>query len=272
MMLKQATNLLYTQYNNCRDTVGEDKFHCYYAEEKIRHSLQVAGAGNYLIRHIDWLKDKSDEYIEMVKTAVLLHDVCRFSEIAKDFKGIKEKYDHGVAAYEFLNHTSLFDDIRIILPIKHHGHLIGDLYADKEFQNLDDELRREVELICFLVRDADKIANFNMVVHEPYFWSLFTGIERELTADDLKISDYVRQNSFIDGTIPKPFYTIADRVASFLSWYMDINYQAAIDYCDKLGLVKAMMDLFEKYCSDEEYKHKYSAHIFKHLREHKFIK
>ena len=254
------------------EVVKEDASHRYYAEEKIRHSLQVAGAGNYIIRHVSWLKNKSDDYIEMVKTAVLLHDVCRFPEIAKDAKGYKEKYDHGMAAYEFLNHTSLFDDIRIRLPIKHHGHLIEELYGDEEYQNLDDELRQEVKLICFLVRDADKIANFNMIVREPYFWPLFTGVKGEITAENMKVSDFVWENAFTDRTIPKNYRTIADRIASFLSWYVDINYQAALDYCNKSQLLDLMLKIFDRYCSDEEFKRQYSAHIRKFLSEHEFIK
>ena len=136
-MLKKAMELLYLQYNQCMEVVKDDVYYRHYAEEKIRHSLQVAGAGNYLLRHIDWLKNKPAEYIEMVKTAILLHDVCRFAEIVKLYHGI-EDYDHGIAAYEFLEHTPLFDDIRIRLPIKHHGHLIKELYADVEYQDLPE--------------------------------------------------------------------------------------------------------------------------------------
>ncbi len=271
-MIKLAAELLYLQYNQCMEVVGKDKFYSYYAEEKIRHSLQVAGAGNYLVEHIDWLKDKSAEYKEMVKTVCLLHDICRFSQITKDFHGQAEGYDHGAAGADFLNQSSLFDDIRITLPIRHHGHRIKELYADEEYQKLDEGLRKEVELICFLVRDADKIANFNMMVHEPYFLPLFIGDKKPLTPEDLQISEYTRQNSFIDDTIPKPSYTVGDRIASFVSWYMDINYRAAIDYCTKLGLVESMFKLFEDYCNDEEYKQKYSQHVRKHLREHNFIK
>lgn len=270
-MINMAKELLYMQYNQCIEVVGRDEFHTYFAEEKIRHSLQVAGAGNYLIRHVEWLKNKSDEYKEMVESACLLHDVCRFSQITKNFHGQKN-YDHGVAAYEFLKHSAMFDDIRIILPIKHHGHMIEKLYADEEYQELDDNLRREVELICFVVRDADKIANFNMMVHEELYLPLFINLNHELTDNDFKISDRVWNCAFGNSTIPRPCQTVADSITSFVSWYMDINYQASLDYCAKLGVTDLMFKLFDKYCKDEEFKRKYSEHIYKHLNEHKFIK
>ena len=268
-MIEQAMKLLYSQYDTCMDVVKNDKFHSYYAEEKIRHSLQVAGAGNYLVRHIEWLKNKPEEYVDMVRTAVLLHDVCRFSEIADRFRGVRN-YDHGVAAYEFLRYTPLFNDIRIRLPIKHHGHLIRDLYADAEYQSLDSALQQEVERICFVIRDADKIANFNLVTHEPYFLPLFFDLDRETKDEDFMISDTVRANAFVEDTIPFPINTIADRAAAFLSWYMDINYQAAIDYCQKLGVTELMFAMFAKYCKDAEFKAKYAEFVRGYLQKHKF--
>ena len=269
-MLKSATELLYLQYNQCLEVVGNDKFYAYYAEEKIRHSLQVAGAGNYLVRHIEWLKDKPEKYIEMIRTAVLLHDVCRFTEISRLYRGEK-KYDHGVAAYEFLGRTPLFDDIRIRLPIKHHGHFIEQLYTDAEYQNLPAELREEVQKICFIVRDADKIANFNMVTHEPYFLPLFIDINRELKPEDMAISEHVWQTAFVENTVPYPFYTVADRATSFLSWYLDINYRAALDYCDKLGITDLMFAMYDKYCGDATFKQKYVPFVKNHLSTHRFL-
>ena len=270
-MLKLATNLLYLQYNQCMEVVGDNTFYSYYAEEKIRHSLQVAGAGNYLLRHIEWFKDKSTEYLEMVRTAILLHDVCRFSEIAALYRGVKQ-YDHGVAAHELLQYTPLFDDIRIRLPIKHHGHLIEDFYADAEYQNLSDELKKEIEYICFVVRDADKIANFNMLAHEPYFLPLFMEVDHKITDADLQISEHILQSAFKGDTVPKPFNTLGDRAASLLSWFVDINYQAALDYCDKLGATEWVFQMFEKYCGNQEFKQKYVAYVRDYFKNHQFIK
>ncbi len=269
-MLKHAMELLYLQYNQCYDIVKNDAHYSYYANEKIRHSLQVAGAGNYLVRHIEWLRDKPAEYLEMVRTAVLLHDVCRFSEISKSYHGDKG-YDHGVAAYELLEHMPQFDDIRIRLPIKHHGHLIEDLYADEEYQNLPEDLQNEVRLICFVVRDADKIANFKMISYEPYYLPLFMGIYRELTAEDLRVSDHVKKSAFVCTTVQKPFCSVGDWATALLSWYLDINYRASIDFCRKFGIIDIMFQMYEQYCGDADFRQKYVAYVKEHLNAHKFI-
>ena len=270
-MLKQAMKLLYLQYEDCMEKVRDDAYYSHYAQEKIRHSLQVAGAGNYLLKHILWFQDKTPEYLEMVRTAVLLHDVCRFSEISKKYQKFG-KYDHGAAAYEFLWHTPLFDDIRIRLPIKHHGHLIDALYDDAEYQSLEPKLQQQIEYICFVIRDADKIANFNMVTHEPYFVPLFLERQGELLAEDLMVSEHVKVNAFVETTVPYPLTTVGDRVAAFISWYMDINYQAAIDYCYKLGLVDLMFAMFDKYCQDTEFKKKYAAFVRDYLAKHQYLR
>ena len=270
-MLKQAMELLYLQYNQCAEAVKDNAHYCYYAEEKIKHSLQVAGAGNYLLRHIEWFKNKPAEYIEMVQTAILLHDVCRFSEIAALYQGVK-RYDHGVAAYEFLRYAPLFNDIRIRLPIKHHGHLIRDLYADAEYQSLSEDMRDEVEKICFAVRDADKIANFNMLINEPYFRPLFVDMEKEITDADLQISEHILQSAYKGDTVPKPFITLGDHVTSLLSWLEDINYQAALDYCDKLNLTEQIFAMFDKYCGNFEFKQKYAAFVRDYLQNHQFLR
>lgn len=53
-MLKNALNLLYSEYERCLSIVMSSDFHVRYAEEKIHHSLQVLGAGNYIIKHEKW--------------------------------------------------------------------------------------------------------------------------------------------------------------------------------------------------------------------------
>ena len=149
--------------------------------------------------------------------------------------------------------------------------MIEALYADEQYQNLPKDIREEVQKICFIVRDADKIANFNMVVHESHFLPLFTGIDRELTPEDFVISDHVKETAFIENTVPKPFYTLGDRVTAFLSWYLDINYRAALDYCEKLGVTALVFDMFDKYCSDAAFKQKYTTFVKKYLHTHNFL-
>ena len=271
-MLQKAWQLLELQFNECFDIVKNDDFYRGYALEKQRHSKQVAGAGNYIIPKIEWLKNKPAEYIEMVRTAVLLHDVCRFTEIAFAYTG-KGKYDHGVGASELLKHTPLFSDIRIWLPIKHHGHRIEDLYNDVVYRKIADKnLQKEVELICFIIRDADKIANFNMLIHEANILPLFLGKSCGDKFKDGQISQIVKDNAFKFDTTPRfAGATQGDHITSYLSWFFDINYQSSIDYCQRLNIVSGLLDLFEKYCNDSDFKRSYSEFVLQYLTAHEFL-
>lgn len=273
-MLNEAYNLLENKYLKCLHFVKSDAFYSSFANEKKRHSFQVAGVGNYLIRHIEWLKNKSPEYIELVKTAIFLHDICRFDEIEKRF--LHEKaYDHGIEGGNFLRQTSLFNDIRIWLPIKHHGHIIEDLYEDNEYQNINDKnIKKQVELISFIIRDADKIANLHMLANEKNIQHLFLGKSEDeyIAKKDGIISDITRKEAFESKTISRQSNpSFADLCVTYLSWYTDINYQASINYCTKLGVTTKLINFFEKYCIDEDFKKRYIPHFIQYIRNKTYL-
>lgn len=272
-MIDKAWQLLELQFNECCEIVKNDEFYLRYAIEKLRHSKQVAGAGNYIINKIEWLKKKPQEYIEMVRTAVLLHDVCRFTEIAYRYLG-KREYDHGVGGAELLQNTPMFNNILIWLPIKHHGHRIEDLYNDEVYKNISDKnLQKEVELICFIIRDADKIANLNMITNEENVLPLFLGKGCGNAVKDGAISQIVKNNAFKHDTAPR-FYeaTQGDRITGYVSWFFDINYVYSINYCNKLNVVHKLFRLFNKYCNDGEFKCKYIDFVKDYLQNHDFLR
>lgn len=273
-MLQEAYDLLENEYQKCFAYVQKNKAYAAFAQEKRRHSFQVAGAGNYLLKHIQWMKNQPVEFVELVKTAVFLHDICRFTEICKLFDGVRG-YDHGVEGAKFLQSIPMFDDVRIWLPIKHHGHLIGALYEDEQYQNMTDkELQAQVEKICFIIRDADKIANLNMVTHEDNIWFLFFGKEKAdyLPAVDGVVSEIIKKEAFADVTVSRvPSLTVADRCIGFLSWFTDVNYQAAIDYCKALDVVPRLERIFEYCCGDETFKRQYLAHFEDYLAKRPYM-
>ena len=269
-MLNEALDLLKNQYEQTKEEVAGQEFYEMYCNEKWRHSMQVFGAGNYLVRRIKWLKNKPAEYVEMVKTAILLHDVCRFKEISYLAQG--KKIDHGVEGAKFLHQTELFNDIRICLPIKHHGHLIEMLYADEQYQNLPKDLQKEVELICFIIRDADKIANLHMLAYESDMRSLFFGEGTGDEKKDYSISDFAKEDAFSGLTVRRtPECTIADRMLGYLSWFNDINYRHSVDFCLKLRIIEILKNLFAQICNDKEFVQKYFAYFDECLRDRAFL-
>lgn len=53
-MLDGARKLLLDEYYGNREIVAVSPHYAAYADEKYRHSLQVLGAGNFIIRHEPW--------------------------------------------------------------------------------------------------------------------------------------------------------------------------------------------------------------------------
>lgn len=270
-MLKQAYQLLASEYQKCCQIVQGNKYLTLYANEKYRHSLQVMGAGNYLLQHINKVQNISAEKFEMIKAAVLLHDIGRFTEIALKLK--MQKCDHGVEGAEFLQSLPQFNDIRIWLPIRHHGHLINELYADEQFQQIENKvLQQEIEHTCFIIRDADKIANMNMLTHEEDILPLFLGIKKFNPQIDGILSPEVLQEAFEDRTITRSYLkTAADYSVWYISWFKDINYQISIDFCKKLDILPNLLKLLDKYCIDEKFKHDFNTHIWQYVEKRKYL-
>lgn len=271
-MLKTAQELLKKEYENNNINIIENTVYHVWYHEKWRHSMQVFGAGNYLVRHIEWLKDKPEDYIEMIKSAVLLHDIFRFKEVYL-LANENKKIDHGVEGAKYLQTLPLFNDIRIWLPIYHHGHLIEDLYNDPQYQSIkNEELKKEIELICFIIRDADKIANLHMMAYEPEMRPLFLSSGSGNDSKDYSVSDFAKEDAFGGKTVRRtPECTIADRMLGYLSWYNDFNYRYSIDFCEKLNVTALLKDYFARICHDKNFVKEYFIYFDRCLRERAFL-
>lgn len=237
-LYQKAKDLLFDEYHKNYEFVKDSDYHRGYMNEKIKHSLQVAGAGNGILRNEPYFQNRSSEFVEIAKTAILLHDVFRFREI-KFLYETGQKLDHGIKGAEMLKSMPDFNDILITLPIKHHGHMIEELYNDEEYKAISDEqLKENVKHIAFAVRDADKIANWQYLMTDfenvKTFW--FKNTDRSSVAE-MYVTPAVWQ-SFINQEVINNnlVKTNADTMLSTLCWLFDINYKASINYCIKLNL------------------------------------
>lgn len=237
-LYEKAKELLYSEYQKNFEIVKDSDYHRGYMDEKIKHSLQVAGAGNGILRNEPYFQNRSSEFVEIAKTTILLHDVFRFREI-KFLYETGQKLDHGIKGAEMLKSMPDFNDILITLPIKHHGHMIEELYNDEEYKAISDEqLKENVKHIAFAVRDADKIANWQYLMTDfenvKTFW--FKNTDRSSVAE-MYVTPAVWQ-SFINQEVINNnlVKTNADTMLSTLCWLFDINYKASINYCIKLNL------------------------------------
>lgn len=255
-LYEKAKELLYSEYHKNFEIVKDSPYHKRYVDEKIRHSMQVSGAGNGILKHEAYFQKRSSEFIDIAKTAILLHDIFRFSEVRILYES-GERIDHGVRGSEFLQQFPEFNNILITLPIKHHGHMIEALYEDEKYQSIKDEqLKEDVKHIAFAVRDADKIANWQIVTQEFDFvkkvWLPFPEDDsKEQGIIPPEAWAYFAKHEIVPHGVVK-VKTNASEALSMLCWLFDINYQYSVYYCCRLNLFSGFLRLFKQIKVDEE--------------------
>jgi len=253
-LYEKAKILLENEYQNVFNIVKDSPYHKTFIDEKIRHSFQVSGAGNGILAQEPYFQNKSDEFIDICKTAILLHDVYRFREVLGWFES-GQKIDHGEKGAELLSTLKDFNNILITLPVKHHGHMIEDLYNDALYQSLDEKTKDEVKYIIFAVRDADKIANWNLLKNE---WekveSIWLANPDDFSLAQAKISRWLWKYFIRQEVSPNRFRkTNADTMISVICWLFDINYDYSIFYAQKLNLFDGLCDILKRlHVEDEE--------------------
>lgn len=246
-LYEKAKRCLEEQYHQNYEIVKESAFHRAYVNEKIRHSLQVSGAGNGILRNEAYFQGRSAEFLDIAQTAIVLHDIFRFSEVRRWFL-TGEKSDHGVEGAAMLKKMPLFNDIRITLPVKHHGHMIERFYEDEEYLAIDDpKLREDVEHIIFAVRDADKIANWQILTNEfEAMRQVWLPHPDDFSADQGVISEKIWESFEKEEVVPLQYkQTNADELISVICWLFDMNYKYAVTYCYRLNLFNKFFKLFD---------------------------
>lgn len=269
-MLTRAKTLLNQEFNKCYNTVNASKYYSDFAKEKIRHSLQVLGAGNYILKHENCFANESNESIEIIKTAILLHDVARFDEITALFYNPNQTLDHGVIGCDKLKTIKEYDNILLTLPTKHHGHLIEDYYLDDEYLTIKDKaLQEQVTKIIFVVRDADKIANLHLITSDrTYLTPLFVP---DIKDDTKSLSVDVIKDFYQHHTINRNFVkTQADCMMQYIAWLFDVNYKSSIEFCYKLKVIDRLFAYLDEFSLNKELNQILKIELENHLKD-KFV-
>lgn len=249
--LIEAKKLLNQEYRE-KYALAHTDYQKAFMDEKIKHSYQVLGAGNYLLKHEQYFSCCSREERNYYQAIVLLHDICRFYEIVEKEKG--HQIDHGVCSAEFLENVNLFNRADAILSIKHHGHLIEKLYEDECFLKLSAPERAHVEKVSFLVRDADKIANLYLLSLdfdkiERIFFVLNDSQDSLCKVVSPKILDDFMAHRSVNKKNVKSF---ADHALMILAWLYDLNYRSSFVFLQKLDIINKLCVIFSKFWRKED--------------------
>lgn len=250
---QKEIELLRQYYRQTYEHVKNHSWCEVFCREKMPHSLQVIGAGNHIMKHEAVFQNRSPEFTRCAVLAYLLHDIGRFPEIMEiyDYEKAGNVYqkhqkllDHGERGAELLSKIPEYNDPRIIIPIRHHGHMIERFYADADYQALDETLRRETEEIIFLARDADKIANFYLMT-SPRAWKKYHDLlfrspnESHLHGSISPVVEkYFSNFQVLDH---KDISSLADDFFGFISWIFDLNYQTSLEFTKRHNIVDGLI-------------------------------
>ena len=250
--LAEAKKIINTEYQE-KYALAHTDYQTKFMDEKIKHSYQVLGAGNYLLKHEPTFQNISREQLTYYQGIVLLHDVRRFYEILEKEKG--NFIDHGVSGADFLSQTTLFNKNDALLAIKHHGHLIEELYEDCDFKNLPASEQEHIKKISFLVRDADKIANLYLLSNNfEKMRGIFFVEQNYPTPHKKSISPQVLTDFTTHRSIKKAdIKSIADHALLIIAWLYDINYISSFVFLEKLHILKKLFNFFSCYWRLQDY-------------------
>lgn len=259
MYLSKAKELLNEEYLAKR--VLADEHGKRLIEEKIVHSYQVLGAGNMILKNEAVYQNCSDIDIDKLRATLLLHDLGRFEE------GVSKGIDHGVWGADLLAKVDEFKEPKIRIAVKHHGHLIEDLYKDGEYLFLSDEEKEEVKKYIFLVRDADKVANFYLLSRKfNEMETLFMNPNIKTSSKD--VSNKIRENFLNHQSInKKDVITLAEQALMILACVFDLNYRASFEFLSKMCVIEKFFGDVEKYFSVEDGEI-FRTVLFDYVKEH----
>jgi hypothetical protein len=226
-------------------------------DEKIKHSYQVLGVGNYLLKNeeIFW-KCNADE-IDFLKAIVLLHDIGRFQE------GVTPEIDHGVYGADMLKDKTIFNMPEAYLSVRHHGHLIEALYEDKDYMFLSENDKSIIYRYIYLIRDADKLANFYLLFreflkHETLFFSPKPLDTKE--ASEKVLRDFMNCKSINK----KDVKSHADQALMFFACVYDLKYKSSFVFLKKMNIFEGLFASFSKFWLEENVE-KYKKQIFNYI-------
>jgi len=251
MYLERAKEILENEYHLQREK-NVVKHYLDVMDEKIKHSYQVLGVGNYLLKHEDCFKNYSAEDKDFFQAVVLLHDLGRFYEILRAGEG--ERVDHCVYGSQMLSEIEEFNSVEAVLAVRYHGCLIEELYKDERYKSLSNEEQERVEKLTFLVRDADKLANFYLLMSdfeemEPLFY-----VPKSFENPYVKtVSDVIAEEFFTHKSVNRKYVTnFAEWTLQYLSWVFDLNYKYSFVFLQKLNILSKLEDFWTKHFYEED--------------------
>lgn len=254
-MLKERA-LLQRAFEESYAKTKDNEFCEQTALSKLKHSFQVLGMGNYLLRHEPLFENKATDYIADCKAVCLLHDIGRFRELEFLFNDMNSHHNHALYSYQVLKKEG-YTNLRILLPIKHHTYDISLLETDDEFINISDsKFKTEIVEIYKLIKDADKLANLYIAkTRGRIFHDLLSKkiLKRPL---EQNVSENV-WSSFSRYELVKTadVECLNDRMLQLIAFIFDFNFKSSFQLVTFHGLIDYLLNILAGHNLDQERQH-----------------
>lgn len=197
-----------------------------YIRLKLEHTYRVMDISTELAKR----KGLSKEQEELATLIGLLHDIGRFYQIEKT-KGVNDsKLDHSTYGTMYL-----FEEghIRDFIEEDTHDEIIRKAVLYHNDLKLPNNLTKEEELFCKIIRNADKIDIYNVYKIENFH---HTWNHKDITQ---KVLESFNKRSPINLQDKK---TKSDAVMCVLAFLMDINFKESFDILKETGNFERYQD------------------------------
>lgn len=213
---------------------------------KIKHTYEVVNQSEYISKGLNL----DEENIEIAKIIALLHDIGRFEQIkvTSDFIDT-DKLDHADFGAKILFEDNL---IHKFIETNKYDNLIKTAIINHNKLKIEDNLDKDVELHCKIIRDADKLDNFR-VKEEEDFKDIFPNVYNPDTLYYSTISEKV-YSDFMNGKC----INVNDRKTQLDYWFcviafiFDLNFDISKKYILDKNYINILIDRIQY--KDEETK------------------
>ena len=182
---------------------------------KILHTMEVVKVMDRLTA----MKNLSEKIRRLAEATALFHDIGRFEQVTQYGTFSDERsVNHGLLGCRVLKEEGLLD----FLPEEEQEMVLTAIGNHNKYV-IDEGLPEETELLCKLIRDADKIDIFRVFATEELVDTM--GETREQVAGE-KISDEVYERIMAHGPVPKSIRkTGVDYWVGFLGFLYDLYFE-----------------------------------------------
>ena len=196
-------------------------------KRKIDHTLRVCTLCEEIAKSLNL----SSEDIKLAKLAGLLHDIGRFEQY-KNYQTFNDakSIDHGNLGREILTDEFL----EKYNWNKKNNELLRKVVSNHNKKELENDLSPKEKLICQIVRDADKVDIFYLVLNSDI-----------LELEDSNISDDVyAEIMHKEAVTNEKKVTKADNLVCNLAFVFDINFPKTLEIIRKKDYLNKLIDKY----------------------------